>query len=66
MEKKMESTWCAGHTRPWYGKRMERLRGVEKPSGRVTRENVARQGPKMGDVKTTFQGLGIYFHLDLV
>ena len=51
MEKKMETNRCA---RPWYGKRIERLRGVENPSRRVTRENVARQGPKMGDVKTTF------------
>ena len=50
----METTRCAVYTRPWYGKRIERLRGVENPSRRVTRENVARQGPKMGDVKTTF------------
>ena len=28
--------------------------GCGKPSMRVTRDNVARQGPKMGDVKTTF------------
>ena len=47
------TTWCAVYTRPWYGMRIERLRGVENPSRRVTRANVAQQRPKMGHVKTT-------------
>ena len=50
----METARCAVYTRPWYGKRIERFRGVENPSKRGTREYVARQGPKMGDVKITF------------
>ena len=49
----METTRCAVYTRPWYGRKIERLRGVENPSRRVTRENVAQQRPKMGHVKTT-------------
>ena len=53
MEKKMQTTRCAVHTRPWYGMRIERLRGVENPSRRVDRENVAQDRPKMGHVKTT-------------
>ena len=47
------TTWFAVHTRPWYGMRIETLRGVENPSRRVTRENVAQGRPKMGHVKTT-------------
>ena len=47
------TTWCAVYTRPWYGMTIERLRGVENPSRRVTRENVAQQRPKMVHVKTT-------------
>ena len=48
------NTWCAGHSRPLFGKGMECVQGLENCSRLVTLGDDGNKGPTVGHLKPTF------------